>query len=116
VTFDRIRENLKKKLGTLTEVIDLSIAQTMPRTFLTVSTVLITVVALLFWGGEALQPFTVTLLIGLLAGTYSSIFVAAPLLLTLGGTVVEDAPVVDPADATEPNGPAAVIEDGRKDA
>jgi SecD/SecF fusion protein len=82
VTFDRIRENLKKHQWDLAETIDLSIAQTMSRTVLTTSTVVITVAVLLLFGGDALFAFNATLLIGLFFGTYSSIFVAAPLLMT----------------------------------
>lgn len=81
VTFDRIRENLRKTKKDLAEIIDLSIAQTMPRTVLTTATVVITVAALFFFGGEALKPFSGSLLIGLILGTYSTVFVAAPLLL-----------------------------------
>ena len=119
VTFDRIRENLKKVKGQLSDVINLSIAQTMPRTFLTVATVMISVLALLIWGGESLRPFTATLLIGLFAGTYSSIFVASPLLLTFGGKVIEnlDSPaegeaevaVTTPVDPNAPPTPPAVL-------
>ncbi len=83
VTYDRVRENLPRMVGkTLAQVIDLSIAQTMSRTVLTTGTVLATVIVLLIFGGEALYGFSLTLVIGFTLGTYSSIFVAAPLLLT----------------------------------
>ena len=83
VTYDRVRENLPRMVGkTLAQVIDVSIAQTMSRTVLTTGTVLATVIVLLIFGGEALYGFSLTLLIGFTLGTYSSIFVAAPLLLT----------------------------------
>lgn len=111
VTFDRIRENLKKLADkALADIIDISVAQTMPRTLLTTGTVVMTAVVLLLWGGESLYAFTATLLIGLLAGTYSSIFVAAPLLLTFKGQVVETAPVDETAEtkpAIEPPPPSA---------
>ena len=81
VTFDRIRENLRKLRLPLAETIDLSIAQTMPRTILASATVIIVVAALFFFGGEALRPFSGSLLIGLFLGVYSSIFIASPLLL-----------------------------------
>ncbi len=83
VTFDRVRENLPRMVGkTLAEVIDHSIAQTMSRTVLTSGTVIATVAVLYFFGGDALHAFSLTLLIGFTLGTYSSVFVAAPLLLT----------------------------------
>lgn len=81
VTFDRIRENLRKKHGTLAETIDISIAQTMARTALTSGTTMATVAILLVWGGDSLFGFNATLLMGLVLGTYSSIFVAAPILM-----------------------------------
>jgi preprotein translocase SecF subunit len=82
VTFDRIRENIPKLRLSLAEVIDISIAQTMQRTVLTSGTVIITAAILFLFGGDALMPFTATLLIGLSLGTYSSVFVSAPLLMT----------------------------------
>ncbi|HEX3133615.1 MAG TPA: protein translocase subunit SecD [Planctomycetota bacterium] len=83
VTFDRVRENLPRMVGkTLAEVIDHSIAQTMSRTVLTSGTVIATVAVLYLFGGDALHAFSLTLLIGFTLGTYSSVFVAAPLLLT----------------------------------
>jgi preprotein translocase SecF subunit len=92
VTFDRIRENLRKLRLTLPEVIDLSIAQTMQRTVLTSATVIFTALILLIFGGDALHAFTSTLLIGLILGTYSSVFVSAPLLMTFtrkGETLID---------------------------
>ena len=97
VTFDRIRELMKRNLEEvakglpvipLPQIIDDGIAQTMPRTILTTGTVILTVVVLLFFGGEALHAFSACLLIGLISGTYSSIFVASPLLLSFKGTMV----------------------------
>ena len=98
VTFDRVRENLPKLGKSLTETINISIAQTMSRTVLTSGTVIATVIVLLVFGGDALRPFSATLLIGFTLGTYSSVFVAAPLLLTFrkrgGGS-----PTAPPGDA-----------------
>ena len=94
VVFDRIRENLLKLAKPLAETIDLSVAQTMPRTILTTGTVLISVLMLWLFGGDSLYAFTSTLLIGLVAGTYSSVFVAAPLLVTFGARM-EPPKVVD---------------------
>ncbi len=81
VIFDRIRENKEKNedLG-FHDIINISINQVLARSVITVLTVLFTVTSLFFFGGSTLHDFSFTLLIGLLIGTYSSIFVASPLL------------------------------------
>jgi SecD/SecF fusion protein len=113
VTFDRIRELMKNNGadGTtpkpMAELIDDGIAQTMPRTALTTGTVFITVLVLVLFGGEALYAFSLTLLIGIVSGTYSSIFVAAPLLLSFKGKIA-DTPV--PVDPNALDAPAVAIE------
>jgi len=85
VIFDRIRENQQKNPDlSLYTIINKSINQVLARSIITVLTVLFTVLSLLFLGGTTLHDFSLTLLIGLLAGTFSSIFVASP-LLTIGG-------------------------------
>ena len=82
VVFDRIREDLKLKQGLEYEsVANLAINQTLSRTVLTSFTTLLTVIMLLVFGGGAVQDFALALLIGILAGTYSSIFVATPVML-----------------------------------
>ncbi len=106
VTFDRIRENLGKLTKPLAEIIDLSIAQTMPRTVLTTGTVVLTVLMLVLFGGEALHAFAATLLIGLIAGTYSSVFVAAPLLLSFKGKLLPPPPTDGAADGSVIPAPA----------
>ena len=92
VVFDRIRENLKiygKNKLTFKECVDLSINQTLSRTLLTSATTLMTVCSLLFLGGEAIRGFAFTFLIGLIAGTYSSVFIASPILLMLRNRALE---------------------------
>ncbi len=85
VVFDRIRENFRKVRDTATDdVMNISINQTLPRTILTSLTTLLVLIALYFFGGEALGGFALTLIIGVLIGTYSSIFVASPTVLALG--------------------------------
>jgi len=85
VVFDRIRENFRKLRDTDTETtMNFSINQTLPRTVLTSLTTLLVLSALYVFGGEALQGFAATLIIGVLIGTYSSIFVASPVVLALG--------------------------------
>ena len=86
VTFDRIRENLKKKkrlktFEDLAEVVNKSLQQTLVRSLNTVGTVIIAVLALQFLGSESITNFAVALLIGLIVGTYSSLFLAAQLWL-----------------------------------
>jgi len=81
VVSDRIRENLRKyKRMELDELLDLSINETLSRTILTGVTTIAVLLALLFLGGEVIRYFTLAMLIGILIGTYSSIFIAAPLL------------------------------------
>jgi preprotein translocase subunit SecF len=82
VIFDRIRENLKiHKTMPLIEVMNMSINRTMSRTIITSGTTLLTVLVLLFFGGEVLRAFAFTLFFGIIIGTYSSIFVASALVL-----------------------------------
>ncbi len=82
VVFDRIRENLKLiRRGTLSEIVNKSINQTLSRTVLTSGLTFLTVLALFLFGGEVLNGFSFALVIGILIGTYSSIAVAAPMLV-----------------------------------
>lgn len=82
IVSDRVRENLQKmKRASLEQVINRSINDTLSRTLLTTGTALFVLFALLFLGGEGLEPFAFTLLIGFITGTYSSIYIAAPVVL-----------------------------------
>ena len=82
VIYDRIRENIaKSRKYDLAEVINLSVNQTLSRTVLTSFTVLMVTTSLYFWGGEVLRSFALCLLIGFIAGTYSTVFIASPLVL-----------------------------------
>jgi preprotein translocase subunit SecF len=84
VVYDRIRENLQKyPKEPLRALIDRSINQTLARTVATSSTVLLSVLPLAFIGGEAIRPFAITILFGVVIGTSSSIFIASPILLFL---------------------------------
>lgn len=81
VLYDRIRENLKKLPAEKPEeIIDISIQQTMMRTFVTSFTTMLSVVALLFLGGETLFGFAAAMIVGIIFGTYSSIFVATAIV------------------------------------
>ncbi|MES2220360.1 MAG: protein translocase subunit SecF [Acidobacteriota bacterium] len=82
VVFDRIRENLKLiRRGALSEIVNKSINQTLSRTVLTSGLTFLTVLALFLFGGEVLNGFSFALVVGILIGTYSSIAVAAPMLV-----------------------------------
>lgn len=81
VVFDRVRENLSiKQKGDFDELVGESLMQTMARSINTSLTTLLVLVAVYFFGGEATKEFSLVFIIGIIAGTYSSIFVAAPLL------------------------------------
>jgi preprotein translocase SecF subunit len=85
VTFDRVRENLRKyKTMPLGDLIDLSVNETLSRTVMTAGAVLLAVLALYLFGGEVIRGFTLTMLVGMTVSSYTSFFVAAPLLYTLG--------------------------------
>ncbi len=83
VIYDRVRENFNKtgRKGTLAEVINLSINQTLGRTLLTTFVTMLVVFALFFLGGEVLNTFSLTLLIGFTAGIYSTIMVVSPIVV-----------------------------------
>ena len=82
VVFDRVRENLRKKRKESTyDTLNRSVNETLPRTVMTGSTTLATLLALLIFGGEVIRPFAWVLLFGIIVGTFSSIYVASPLLL-----------------------------------
>ena len=78
VIFDRVRENMKAKRGeSLTAVVNLSVNQTLSRTIITAGTTLLSVLALYLFGGEALRGFAFTMLVGIVSGTYSTVFIAS---------------------------------------
>jgi preprotein translocase subunit SecF len=84
VVFDRVRENMRKyKTMPFVALLDLSINQTLSRTFLTGLTTIFVLIALYFLGGEVLRGFSFAMLFGVIIGTYSSVFVAVPLLIYL---------------------------------
>jgi preprotein translocase subunit SecF len=82
VIFDRIRENLKlSRREPLEQVINRSVNQTLSRTVMTSGLTFLTVMALYLFGGEVLHGFSLALVVGILIGTYSSVFVASPIVL-----------------------------------
>ena len=94
VVFDRIRENFRKmrKESTL-EVMNFSLNQTLSRTIMTSFTTLLVVIALFIMGGELIRGFAAALIIGIVVGTYSSIYVASSLALLLGVSKADLVPV-----------------------
>ncbi|PFH86351.1 protein translocase subunit SecDF [Bacillus sp. AFS088145] len=104
VTFDRVRENmkLKKKIRSreeLKQVVNESIRQTLGRSVKTVLTVLLAVLALLLFGSHAILNFSLALLIGLVVGTYSSIFIASQIWLFIKGRQLDKNQVIDVEEA-----------------
>lgn len=83
VVFDRIRENLRREKGDFEVIVNDSILETIARSINTSMTVLLTLFALYLFGGQSIRMFVLALLIGIASGTYSSIFNASPLLVTL---------------------------------
>ena len=85
VVFDRIRENFRKmRKGEPIDIMNQSINQTLPRTILTSLTTLIVLISLFLFGGDIIHNFSIALILGVLVGTYSSIFIASPSVLLLG--------------------------------
>ena len=85
VVFDRIREQIiKSKIRDLALLINDAVSKTLSRTVLTSLTTFFVVLTLFLFGGEIIRPFSFTLLVGIIVGTYSSIFIASPLLIWLG--------------------------------
>ncbi|PQJ95447.1 protein translocase subunit SecF [Chromatium okenii] len=103
VVFDRIRENFRKvRRGTVIEIMDQSVNETMTRTIITAGTVFLVVVTLYFFGGPTLHGFSLALIIGVVFGTYSTIYVASASVVALG---------VSRADLLRP--PKEAVTDGR---
>ena len=106
VVFDRLRENLRKyKTMPLREVIDLSLNETLSRTIITGVTAVGVLAVLAIWGGEALFGFSIALMLGIIIGTYSSIYVGAPIILFWGvkrGQVEDDAKPIKLGMASRP--------------
>ncbi|MGA4636135.1 protein translocase subunit SecF [Pseudomonas solani] len=99
IIFDRIRENFRVlRKADLIENIDVSCTQTLLRTIATSTSTALALVALLVFGGDSLHGFAVALLVGVVVGTYSSIYISAPVLIWLG---LRSEDLIPPAVATE---------------
>lgn len=82
VVFDRVRENVRRLKGSFEEVVEASVRQSISRSINTSVTTLLALTAIYFFGGESLHIFALTLILGIIFGTYSSIFIASPLLVS----------------------------------
>jgi len=107
VIFDRVRENLHKyRRQNFYEILNLSINETLPRTVLTGGTTIATALVLSFFAGEVIRPFALVMSFGIIVGTFSSIYVASPVLLWIErrwpGEDVRGARVLKPATPIEP--------------
>jgi preprotein translocase subunit SecF len=108
VVYDRIRENLRSpKKEALEAVVNRSINQTLSRTILTSGATMLVVVALFFLGGEVLNTFALTLIIGIIVGTYSSIYVASPIVVIWKNFAGRRKLAAVPAAPARPPAPAA---------
>jgi SecD/SecF fusion protein len=112
VVYDRVRENLRKyKKMPIEQLLDLSMNQTLSRTVLTGMTTLLALVALYLFGGEVIRSFTFAMIVGILIGTYSSIFIAGPMLILFklrpGALSQDDADTADAAALAGDPGSAA---------
>src|SRR3954471_21533511 len=106
VIFDRIRENLRSmRRDSMMHVINASINQTLGRTVITSGTALLTALALFFFGGEVLHGFAFTMVVGIITGTYSSVFIAAATISFWRGTAPTRAASHAPAVAATPQQP-----------
>src|SRR5262249_11059853 len=104
VVFDRIREVRGKNPLLTPQMINDSVNQTLSRTLLTAFSVWLVVSVLYIWGGEGVHLFALVMVVGVIVGTYSSIYIASPLLLIFGegakpGTVRERRPEPEPVEA-----------------
>lgn len=94
VVYDRVRENFRKmRKGTTVDIINRSVTHTLARTIVTSVTTLLVLIALAFFGGEIIHGFSLALIVGVLIGTYSSIYVASALVLALGISKADLMPV-----------------------
>jgi preprotein translocase subunit SecF len=101
VIFDRVRENLRgMRRDSLNHVINVSVNQTLSRTIITAGTALLTALALFFFGGEVLHAFAFTMVVGIITGTYSSVFIAAAIVSFWRGSAPTRAASHAPATAS----------------
>ncbi|MDX9741804.1 MAG: protein translocase subunit SecF [Gammaproteobacteria bacterium] len=101
VIYDRVRENFRKlRKGEVVEIVNVSINQTLTRTVITSGTTLLALIALYVFGGEILRNFSLVLILGIIVGTYSSVFVCSALALLLGVSKKDLMPVAKDQSAS----------------
>jgi preprotein translocase subunit SecF len=110
VIFDRVRENMRSlRREPLDHVVNLSVNQTLSRTVITAGTTFLSVLSLFLFGGEALRGFAFTMIVGIISGTYSTVFIASAIAIILSGRRRGAAAAVAPAA-----GEAGPARQGRK--
>jgi preprotein translocase subunit SecF len=115
VIFDRIRENLRgMRRDSMYQIINASVNQTLGRTVITSGTALLTSLALFFFGGEVLHGFAFTMVVGIITGTYSSVFIAAAIVSFWRGTAPTRAGAHAPASTSAPQQTPAPQQPTRK--
>jgi len=115
VIFDRVRENLRSmRRDSLDQVINVAINQTLGRTIITSGTALLSSVALLFFGGDVLKGFAFTMVVGIITGTYSTVFIAAAIVSFWRGAGPTRAAAHAPAAAAAPQQPTRRSKPQRK--
>ena len=93
VIFDRVRENLKgRRRDSLETVVNASVNETLSRTVITAGTTFLSVLSLYLFGGEVLEGFAFTMLVGIISGTYSTVFIAAAIAIVVSGRQAEGRP------------------------
>jgi len=93
VIFDRVRENLKaRRRDSLESVVNASVNETLSRTVITAGTTFLSVLSLFLFGGEVLEGFAFTMLVGIISGTYSTVFIAAAIAIVVSGRQAEGRP------------------------
>jgi preprotein translocase subunit SecF len=108
VIFDRVRENLRsRRREPLDKIVNESVNQTLSRTIITAGTTFLSVLSIFLFGGEALRGFSFTMLVGIVSGTYSTIFIASAIAIILSGGKARTA-------AAAPSGDAAASPGGKK--
>jgi preprotein translocase subunit SecF len=101
VIFDRVRENMRSmRRDNLPNIVNVAVNQTLSRTVITAGTTLLSVVALYLFGGEVLEGFAFTMMVGIISGTYSTVFIAAAIAIMLQGRRPIKGQVVVPAAGT----------------
>jgi preprotein translocase subunit SecF len=115
VVFDRVRENLRTmRRDALEQVINRAVNQTLARTIITAGTTFLAVLMLFLFGGEVLHGFAFTMLVGIVSGTYSTVFIAAAIAIMLSGRKTAAREAVAGAPAAQAPPPSPVRSKSRK--